>query len=160
LIFLDRGAVGQIGYFRMLFAGPGFGQTCSNSISPRRWAAISFIASTRSCPKLHFCNHGRIPLPLSRNLRERFCDVHCHVTLPRVGENDRFCAAARQRSIPLTAPAIASEAPQFQELRRHSRYRRSPPHTVPGLFTRRRSQVRVLSRPPFSSVSDPDRLGT
>ena len=30
-------------------------------------------------------------------------------------------------------------------------YRRSPPHIPPGQFTRRRSQVRVLSRPPFIS---------
>ena len=30
-------------------------------------------------------------------------------------------------------------------------HRLSPPHKRPGQFTRRRSQVRVLSRPPLSS---------
>jgi hypothetical protein len=35
-------------------------------------------------------------------------------------------------------------------------HRRSPPHTPPFQFTRRRSQVRVLSRPPFiSSTYEP-----
>jgi hypothetical protein len=81
---------------RMLFGRCGLGQTCSNSISPRRWAAISFIASTRSCPKLGFCDAGRIPLPVSRSLTAGFCDVDCDVTPPRIGENDRFAVVARQ----------------------------------------------------------------
>jgi len=105
----------------MLFGRRGLGQTCSNSISPRRWAAISFIASTRSCPKLGFFDAGRMTLPVSRNLRVGFCDVDCDVTLLRIGENDRFCVVARPCAAELTATANASEAPQFQELRRHSR---------------------------------------
>ena len=51
----------------------------------------------------------------------RFCDVDCDVTLPRIGENDRFCADTRRCSTRLTVSSNAGEAPQFQELRRHSR---------------------------------------
>jgi len=49
----------------------------------------------------------------------RSCDVDCDVTLLRIGQNDRFCAAAQQRSMRLNSNANASEALQFQELRRH-----------------------------------------
>ena len=50
----------------------------------------------------------------------RFCDVDCGVTRLRIGENDRFFAGARShRRYPAQA-RNASEAPQFQELRRHS----------------------------------------
>jgi len=51
----------------------------------------------------------------------QFCDVDCDVTLLRIGQNDRFSAAARQHSTQLTKNANAGEAPKFQELRRHSR---------------------------------------
>ena len=50
----------------------------------------------------------------------QFCDVDCDVTLLRIGQNDRFSAGARQFAGKLSKGANAGEAPQFQELRRHS----------------------------------------
>lgn len=62
----------------------------------------------------------------------RFCDV----TLLRIGQNNGFCAVARQRSTQFSTNANADEAPQFQEFRRHSRS--SPPaasHTTKPIHT-------------------------
>jgi hypothetical protein len=50
------------------------------------------------------------------------CAVDCDITQPRKGHIDAFCAIARPGSaFPLCFPANAGEAPQLQELRRHSR---------------------------------------
>src|ERR1035438_5231899 len=38
----------------MDFTSIGFGQTCSRSILPRRWASTTFIPSIRSAPKVVF----------------------------------------------------------------------------------------------------------
>src|SRR5581483_2383024 len=53
--------------------------------------------------------------------RNRFCDVDCDVTRLRIGENDRFCVAARQFAAELIVNPNAGEDPQFQEVRLRSR---------------------------------------
>jgi hypothetical protein len=49
-----------------------------------------------------------------------FCDVDCDLTHLRIGEIDRFRAYTRECSMRLIINANASEASQFQALRRHS----------------------------------------
>src|SRR5579871_5102597 len=50
----------------------------------------------------------------------QFCDVDCDVTLLRIGENDRFCAATRRCSAKRSILANASEVRSTKELHRHS----------------------------------------
>jgi hypothetical protein len=51
---------------RTLFGRRVLGQTCSNSIWPRRCAETSFMASMRSCPKLGFFDATCMPYYAAR----------------------------------------------------------------------------------------------
>ena len=98
----------------------GFGNTCSNSISPRWCARTNFIASTRSCPKLGFFEDWLIPLPVCRNRRLSF--VTRIVTQPssELTKLTDFCCCSRVLD---TAQQLhnCQRSPQLHELRRHLR---------------------------------------
>src|SRR5579884_4151446 len=62
-------------------------------------------------------------------------------------------ASSRPSSAQMRMPAKPLTFKSFAGTRDH---RRLPPHTPLGQFTRRRSQVRVLSRPPLAEKVDAD----
>jgi hypothetical protein len=96
---------------RMLFGRGRLGQTRSN----RSHRAISFIATTRSCPELGFCDAGRISVTSIPHPRARFCDADCDVARLRIGPNDRFWASARWRSAWLSTKCERRRSPSISK---------------------------------------------
>jgi len=86
-----------------------------------------------------------VPTPSSVCRNARFCDVDCDVTRLRIGGIGRFSTIARRRSPFTRSSAKLLGFKSFAGTRDH---RCSLSHALSGQFTRRRSQVRVLPRPP------------